>query len=572
MSKSFKELGIIQPILEALNEMGFEEPTEVQERAIPHILNHKDTIVMSKTGSGKTAVFGVSMLQMINPEEPGPQGLILTPARELAVQVDSDIRKIAKYVTHRTTAIYGQHSMSSEIQALSNGISIVTGTPGRVYDHICQGTLKTKNIRFLVLDEADRMLDMGFIDQVSGIIKTLPRDRLTLLFSATIPPEINRICSRHMRNPVTVEIESDTKTVETIEQKYYRVDETEKLTQLDRILMAERPGNCMIFCNTKAGVDSAQRFLSKKGYACHALHGDIPQGRRLKTMQRFKSGGFNILVATDVAARGIHIESLSLVINYDVPNDKDNYIHRIGRTGRAGLSGRAVSLVTVDDIMTLYEIEEHIGVLIEESALPTDELLNEQKEDIETWKEAISVKNKSGAIASGPGTRHGHKRKPAAMHAKDSKNAYNKNRGKEKRQDSKNNTEQAGKRYVKPAARHAPGYNTGKAGKPNIHTNQPDKTGHGKTSIQAGKTGSHTKQKPRQLPGEKTSSTGKVFPLHTSETSGIHPAAGYTGAKTMTEKTNVNTKPVNVNGSDNLEQKKERSLIKRVISRLFGKK
>ncbi len=388
MSCSFENLGITPPILEALHEMGFEVPTEVQAKAIPHILNQRDIIVMSKTGSGKTAVFGVSMLQMIDPGKPGPQGLVLTPARELAVQVDSDIRQMAKHVSHRTLAVYGQHNMNTEVQALKNGISIVTGTPGRVYDHICQGTLETKNIHFLVLDEADRMLDMGFIDQVRKIIKTIPKNRLTLLFSATIPPEIKRICSYHMKDPITIEIESDTKTVDTTKQIYYRVKHNEKLTQLNRILLAERPENCMIFCNTRVAVDRVQSSLSRKGYGCQALHGDIPQNTRLRTMQQFKNGGFHILVATDVAARGIHIDGLSLVINYDVPNEKDSYIHRIGRTGRAGQDGRAISLVTGDDIISLYEIEEHICTLIEESELPSDEYLSEHKSEIDAWLES----------------------------------------------------------------------------------------------------------------------------------------------------------------------------------------
>src|SRR5665647_730533 len=218
---SFNDLGVSPPILKALEEMGFEAPTEVQSMAIPHILNQEDLIVMSKTGSGKTAVFGVSMLQITDPGALEPQGLILTPTRELAVQVDSDIKLMAKHLQHKTTAVYGQHNMNAEIQALNKGVSIVTGTPGRVYDHIQHGNLKTKHIRFLVLDEADRMLDMGFIDQVVRIIKTLPTKRVTLLFSATIPPEVRRICREYMKNPATIEIESQTMTVDTTQQLYY---------------------------------------------------------------------------------------------------------------------------------------------------------------------------------------------------------------------------------------------------------------------------------------------------------------------------------------------------------------
>ena len=392
MNNNFKDLGVTPPILKAIEAMGFETPTEVQSRAIPHILNQEDLIVMSKTGSGKTAVFGISILQSIAPDEAGPQALVLTPTRELAIQVDSDLKLMAKHLKHRTTAVYGQHSMNTEIQALKNGVSIVTGTPGRVFDHIRHGNLETKHIRFLVLDEADRMLDMGFIDQVVKIIRSLPRDRVTLLFSATMPSEIRRICREYMKQPSTIEIESQTKTVDTIHQIYHRVEQRDKLLQLNRILMVEQPESCMIFCNTKIMVDRIQSFLSGKGYSSQALHGDIPQGRRIKTIQQFKQGKLHLLVATDVAARGIHIDDLSLVINYDVPMEKDGYVHRIGRTGRAGNGGKAITLVTGEDIMGLYEIEEHIGAMIAETELPSEEEFNQRKTSAEKWLQSKSQK------------------------------------------------------------------------------------------------------------------------------------------------------------------------------------
>jgi len=395
MKNSFNDLGISSPILKAIVEMGFEAPTEVQSKAIPHILNKENLIVISKTGSGKTAVFGVSMLQMTDPGAAGPQGLILTPTRELAVQIDSDLQQMSKHLQHKTTAVYGQHNMNVEVQVLNKGVSIVTGTPGRVYDHIRHGNLVTKHIRFLVLDEADRMLDMGFINQVVKIIKTLPKDRVTLLFSATIPTEIRKMCREYMEHPVTIEIESQTKTVDTIQQVYYRMDENEKRKQLNRLLLVERPESCLIFCNTRIAVDKVQRFLFRKGYASQALHGNIPQIRRLKIMQQFKQGEFHLLVATDVAARGIHIDDLSLVINYDVPIEKDSYVHRIGRTGRAGNGGRAITFVTGEDIMSLYEIEEHIGALIAESELPSEAVFNEHRAEAEKWIQAKSQKSKS---------------------------------------------------------------------------------------------------------------------------------------------------------------------------------
>jgi len=406
MNSSFNELGISAPILQAIEEMGFDAPTAVQSKSIPHFLNREDLIVISKTGSGKTAAFGVPMLQLSDPDAAGPQGLILTPTRELAVQVDSDLKLMSKHLKHKTTAVYGQHNMNVEIQAMQKGVTIITGTPGRVNDHIRQGNLVTKNIRFLVLDEADRMLDMGFIDQVVRIIKTLPKDRITLLFSATIPAEVRRICREYMKNPVTVEIESETKTVDSINQLYYRVDKNEKRTQLNRILLVEQPESCMIFCNTRIAVDRVQEFLSRKGYATQALHGDIPQGRRLKTIQQFKSGEFHLLVATDVAARGLHVDDLSLVINYDVPNEKDSYVHRIGRTGRAGNGGKAITLASGEDIMSLYEIEEHIGAMIAEEELPSEAVFKERSAAAEKWIKDKSHKHPERPLTEGKPKSH----------------------------------------------------------------------------------------------------------------------------------------------------------------------
>jgi len=450
MINSFSDLGISSPILKAIQDMGFKEPTEVQSRAIPHILNREDVIVKSKRGSGKTAVFGISMLQMMESGAPGPQGLILTPTRELAVQVDNDLKRMAKYLQHRTTVVYGQHSMNAEIQTLKKGVSIVTGTPGRVYDHIQHGNLLTKHVRFLVLDEADRMLDMGFIGQVEKIIRNLPRERMTLLFSATIPFEVRRICERYMKDPVMIEIESQTMTVDTIEQLYYRVNEDEKRMQLNRLLLLEQPESCMIFCNKRITVDQVQRYLSRKGYACRALHGDIPQEKRLKTIQQFKQGEFHLLVATDVAARGIHIDGLSLVINYDVPTEKDSYVHRIGRTGRVGKRGRAISLVTTDDIMTLYEIEGHIGVLIEEMEWPSEAEFNKRRAEAGKWIQENAQKPKPPQEASKSISEAAHRKRSHTntRYAHRNRNGKNENRTIENR---RNQAVQPATDRVKPA-------------------------------------------------------------------------------------------------------------------------
>ena len=239
------------------------------------------------------------------------------------------------------------------------------------------------------------MLDMGFIDQVEKIIRALPKDRITLLFSATIPDEIKRICSKYMKSPEKIEIESQTKTVDLIDQIYYRVNYNEKNTWLNRLLLVEQPESCMIFCNTKLAVDRVQNFLTRKGYSCQALHGDVPQGKRISSIDKFKRGEFHLLVATDVAARGIHIEGLSHVINYDVPNEKDSYVHRIGRTGRAGKTGRAITFVTGDDIMSLYDIEEHIGALINEESLPTLDVFNERNAEAEAWIKSNAIRHEA---------------------------------------------------------------------------------------------------------------------------------------------------------------------------------
>lgn len=385
MKDTFEYLQLSQPLMEGLKHMGFEHPTEVQAKAIPLILEDKDMVVISKTGSGKTAVFGLPLLHRMDPLEPGPLALIATPTRELAVQVDQDIREMARFSRHQTAVVYGQHSMSLEHQQLKKKPSLIIGTPGRLLDHIQQGSFSTKAIRYLVLDEADRMLDMGFIDQVQKIIRSIPKERQTLLFSATMPEEIKRICQRHMKTPVTLEIASETKTVDTINQIYYRVQGNEKRTQLNRLLLINRPDSCIIFCNTRIAVDQVLSFLTRKGYGCQALHGDIPQSKRLKTITDFKAGKFPVLVATDVAGRGIHVDDLSLVINYDVPQEKDSYVHRIGRTGRAGQEGRAITLVTAEDLFGLYEIEEHIGAMIPEGNLPTEADFLKVKSEAEAW-------------------------------------------------------------------------------------------------------------------------------------------------------------------------------------------
>lgn len=364
---NFKSLGLNDQLLKNIEALGFEKPTEVQKEAIPLGLEGKDLIVMAKTGSGKTAAFGLPILQKVSHKT---EAIILTPTRELAIQVNKDLRVLGNV---KTAVVYGQHSMRQEIETLKKSPALIIGTPGRLLHHIKERNIKTQAIKYLVLDEADRMFDMGFIDQMRNIIKRLPKERQTMMFSATMPDAIKSLSKQYMNEPTVIEISTDTKTVDSIEQGYYRVEANEKRKQLNIILKAKRPKSCMIFCNTRVEVDRLHHFLEKK-YVCEALHGANSQGKRNRTIEAFKKGELQLLIATDVAARGIHVDDLSMVINYDVPFDKDNYIHRIGRTGRAGSGGVAVTMVTSDEIMNLYEIEEHVNAAIEELDLPDEEM------------------------------------------------------------------------------------------------------------------------------------------------------------------------------------------------------
>lgn len=429
---NFKTLGVGEEILKAIDALGFEVPTTVQEKAIPKILEKQDLIVMAKTGSGKTGAFSIPVIQDI--EANGEvQALMIAPTRELAVQVQKDVQTFSKFTKVKSMAVYGQHSMNVELEQFKKGHEIVVGTPGRVYHHIKERKLNTSKIKYLILDEADRMLDMGFIDQMMKIIKAMPKERVTLLFSATMPPEIQRICKSYMQSPETIEIESDTKTVDTIKQEYFRVQRNEKRTQLKNLIHANHPTRCMVFCNTRIEVDKVNEFLDKQGFVSAAIHGANTQSKRMRTIENFKKGKIQIMVATDVAARGIHIDDLELVINYDVPQDKDNYIHRIGRTGRAGNGGLALTLVTSEDIMTLYEIEEHVGAMIDEEDLPEQdqidagklvcdekwgavkkEQLEKRKQQREHDKKNPKPHNKPKSHQNKPGQKHYGQRKPHA--------------------------------------------------------------------------------------------------------------------------------------------------------------
>ncbi len=387
----FEQLGLNKKLLNNIKDLGFLIPTRVQSEVIPAVFNNEDILVMSKTGSGKTAAFGLPIVQKLIGSNK-LKALVLTPTRELALQVEKDIRTFSVGTGVKSIAVYGKHNINTELKELQEGVNIVVGTPGRVFDHVDNGGFSTKDIDILVLDEADRMLDMGFIDQVIKIIKRIPSGRVTMCFSATLPYEVRDISMQYMNEPITVELDSDTMTVDSIKQIYIKLDKDKKRKSLGKLIDYYSPDSCMVFCNTRDEVDRVTRVLKAQGFYCDNLHGANTQRSREKAINSLKNKKVQVMVATDVAARGIHIEDLEMVINHDVPDDKNSYVHRVGRTGRAGKSGLALNLVTSDTIMTLYEIEEHVGTLIEEVEMPTDaEIAEKIRNSKSKWKKKRPV-------------------------------------------------------------------------------------------------------------------------------------------------------------------------------------
>lgn len=376
---TFSSFQLEKSILSAIDAMGFVKPTEVQTKVIPKALTGKDLIVLSKTGSGKTASFAIPILDGIMKKKPRGviKACILTPTRELALQITGDFKRIATGSKVKILSVYGQHSMNEEIKFLDKGVDVLCGTPGRVLDHLRNANMSLSDIDYFVLDEADRMLAMGFIEQVEEILEYAPKERTTMLFSATMPIEIMDVCWKYMRDPEEIRLESKTKTVDKIKQLYYSVKPSEKRTCLYKLIALYRPESLIVFCNTRWQVDRITSFLAEKGLSARGIHGGISQAGRTRTMSQFKEGSSDILVATDVAARGIHVEDLEMVINYDVPSEKDNYVHRIGRTGRIGKAGIALTLATSEEMYALYEIEEHIGQMISEASFPPESKMNE---------------------------------------------------------------------------------------------------------------------------------------------------------------------------------------------------
>ncbi len=369
--KNFAGYGFSKEILKAIQNLGYEKLTDVQEQVIPFVLEDKDVIVRSQTGSGKTAAFAIPICEKLALEQRNPQVLVLTPTRELAVQLKQDIANIGRFKRIRCAAIFGRQSMELQIGKLKQRVHVIVGTPGRIFDHIERNNINLSEIKYLIIDEADKMLAMGFIEQIEAIIHKLPPNRITLLFSATLPDKIEEICQQYMINPVKIEVAAKTLSVATIRQSYYEVEENEKLNLLKKIIYIEKSDRTILFCNTRDKVETLFEKLSKEGYFCGSLHGGQEQRDRLHAIQQFKHGQFHFLIATDIAARGLHIEELSLVINYDLPLDNESYVHRIGRTGRAGHTGTAITFVTPNELTILQEIEEYIHYKIPQQEFPT---------------------------------------------------------------------------------------------------------------------------------------------------------------------------------------------------------
>ena len=371
----FKELKLDEKILRAIEQLGYTEPTEVQQKVIPIVLEKQDVLVKSKTGSGKTASFATPLCELVDWEENKPQALVLTPTRELAVQVQEDITNIGRYKRIKGLALYGKSPFARQKLALKQKTHIIVGTPGRVLDHIEKGSLDVSKMEYLVIDEADEMLNMGFLEQVESIIKLLPKDRTTMLFSATLSDQIKKLSTKYMKQAVSIEIDASQENAPDIEHVKYVVVEELKLSLLEKLTIVENPDSCIIFCRTKERVEQLVDVLDEKGYTADKIHGGMMQEDRFEVMDDFRKGEFRYLIATDVAARGIDIDDITHVIHYDVPLERESYVHRTGRTGRAGRSGKSIMLATPFEDKFVREIESFIGFEISAQSEPTKEVI-----------------------------------------------------------------------------------------------------------------------------------------------------------------------------------------------------
>jgi ATP-dependent RNA helicase DeaD len=370
-------------VLRALSDMGFEEPTPVQCEAIPLLMQNRDVIAQALTGTGKTAAFGVAIIERLSEPQRQPRAIVLAPTRELALQVAEEVHRIAKYRGLRVLPIYGGQSYEPQLRALQRGVDIVVATPGRLMDHMRQGKIDLSQIEVLVLDEADEMLNMGFQEDVEFVMAHLPEQRQTALFSATIPDPIRDLSRKYMRDPITVQLSHTADlTVPTVEQEYYVVPFRHKLEALLRLIEVKQAERSIVFAATRRMVDELAESLQARGHSAEALHGDMSQAMRERVMRGFRDGRIDILVATDVAARGIDVENVTHVFNFDIPPDPEYYVHRIGRTGRVGKTGQAITLVNPNEQREIRVIERETGAKIERRNIPTMTEVAEREREI----------------------------------------------------------------------------------------------------------------------------------------------------------------------------------------------
>jgi ATP-dependent RNA helicase DeaD len=367
----FENLGIDPQLLRALDEVGYERPTPVQRQTIPLMLQGRDVIAQSQTGTGKTAAFALPLIQQIDAARNQVQALVVAPTRELSVQVAETIHKLGKHRNVSDLPIYGGQPIDRQLRALSRGVQIVVGTPGRLMDHIRRGTLDLSRVRMVVLDEADQMLDMGFIEDIEFILDQVPESRQIALFSATLPPRIRQLAKRYLTDPVAISTSREKVTVPQVSQYYVETTRQTKLEALTRILDMERPESAIVFVRTKRETDELGESLVGRGYGAQVIHGDLGQAQRERAIAAFRDGRADVLVATDVAARGLDIPDVSHVINFDIPTDPEVYVHRIGRTARAGRSGSAITFVTPRERNLLKTIERLIGTRLQRMRIPS---------------------------------------------------------------------------------------------------------------------------------------------------------------------------------------------------------
>lgn len=388
----FSELNISESTQNALTRMGFEEATPIQESTITFGMEGKDVIGQAQTGTGKTAAFGIPLIEKVDVNNPSVQALVIAPTRELAIQVSEELYKIGYGKRARVLTVYGGQEIGRQIRALRNNPQIVVGTPGRILDHINRRTLKLSNVQTLVLDEADEMLNMGFIEDINTILAAVPAERQTLLFSATMPPAIRKIAETFMKDPEIVKIKSKEMTVENIDQYFVKAHEREKFDVLSRLLNVHQPELAIVFGRTKRRVDELSHALSIRGYLAEGIHGDLTQAKRMSVLRQFKENKIDVLVATDVAARGLDISGVTHVYNFDIPQDPESYVHRIGRTGRAGKSGMAVTFVTPREMGYLRVVEETTKKRMTPLQPPTEDeaLIGQQRVAMDQLKEVVA--------------------------------------------------------------------------------------------------------------------------------------------------------------------------------------